>query len=283
MKDYTTNKGTPKSSIYILLNDVLKEVKKAARPAAARWDFRASGQPICARDFVFWQLTEDGKRPPDEESFRMDFYTEIGTAVHSVMQRWLGRVNQIYGNWSCQNPKCQYYEAVVIKNHLGVGPCPHCDRETIYEEYLLTHSSGLSAHPDGLLPYEDGYLLWEFKTTGLLSKLSFPRHSYLLQTNIYAALLEDAGMPIKKIAIVYISLLNPEFKVFLLKPNRDVFNEIVERYLLAKKALHEGEVPIGLCFTPAEAVMYECPWKEYCFDQDPYAVLSKLHNSRGNQ
>jgi hypothetical protein len=261
-----------------MLTAVLNGLKDAKKDRSWYWTFRASQLPICPRDFLFWEWTESERRPKDAESFRMDFYCDIGTAVHAVMQKWLGRANAIYGNWACQNPKCNHYDEVVVEDILGVQSCPHCGKETIYEEYQLSHPSGLSAHPDGLLPYDDGYILWEFKTCDFTSKKTRPRYNYLLQTNVYANLLEAKGFDIKAIVIVYISRVHPDFKFFITKPNPKVFEETIKRYTDATQALLDGDFPEGLCHTESDAGAYECVWRKNCFAHDVSSIANQMRN-----
>ena len=70
---------------------MFKESDKVLRPQT----LRGSSLPICAITTLHKMLV------PQPENFDALFYTEIGTAVHTALQKWHVRTVAAFGDWSC--------------------------------------------------------------------------------------------------------------------------------------------------------------------------------------
>lgn len=219
------------------------------------FQFRASRLPFCSREFVI-----DRRYPAKvfrNETYDFHFYVSIGTAVHEVVQQFLGMAKAIYGHWIC----C----GVIEKFRTGSELCPVCGRPQKYEEFEI--DSELGAHVDSV--FRQYQAVGEFKTTGgsNLHKLSGPYDHHLTQASAYTnALNEQFGWDLDKIIFVYISRDRPsDFRVFVVPPIPDAFSGALEQYEKAKVQLAEGELPEPICSSSSAGAWRGCPYAGVCF------------------
>lgn len=142
------------------IDTLLVDMSKGTRPSDRAFAFRCSSLPFCPiRAFLGMDK--------GQESFGMDFYTGIGTAVHEVAQRWINRGNladRVFARWKCS--ECSNITDPGFKP----DSCPSCGcvhPAFGYEEVEITYR-GLSGHVD--LIYEiapDKFVVMDFKTTNL--------------------------------------------------------------------------------------------------------------------
>lgn len=152
--------------------------------------FRMSSAPFCSIRTVYeWR---DYLNNIGSWSFRGDFYTGIGTATHSNIQKWLPLVApaQILGHWRClhccKNPysedciHCTSHCKLFVEASVGPQICPSCGRHMVYQEfqYLLPgiHASG----------HSDGVLLYDLQNTLGISEITeehIPRINKLLKSD----------------------------------------------------------------------------------------------------
>lgn len=170
--------------------------------------FRASSMPICGRKFSFSQVLKPEDKQATVSDFVLSLQSSIGTAMHSTVQRWLGKFGILFGDWSC--PKCHREKL----KHLGTPICKKCDLEMVYKELDLKHQTvGVTGHPDGILRVGSKWVGFELKTKSqrTVDEISKPIETHVrFQTACYAVLLEMVfGIKLDEYAIFYISRDTP--------------------------------------------------------------------------
>lgn len=109
--------------------------------------FRLSSSPFCPYRFLFdwYDYIKSGE--VDYWDYPSDFYTDIGTTIHSLLQKWIPINNpgSYLGNWEC--PRCHK------RIEAAVGPkfCKDCGKWMIYDEFSFLEEPGFSGHCDGIL------------------------------------------------------------------------------------------------------------------------------------
>jgi len=231
--------------------------------------FRSSRLPFCKREYVIHNRFDRSHAVLRGEDYKFQFYVSIGTAVHEVVQQFLGMAKFLYGGWSCCGLTESYRE--------GSELCPFCGRPQKYEE--LAPESTLGMHVDGV------NLRWkavlEFKTTSSsnLETLTKPYDKHVIQASCYCDALNDSySWDLDKIIFVYLSRDNPEkFKVFIVKPSLDAYPEALSLYEEAKEELAEGEIPEGICANAAEGHRSGCSYAGICFSPSLESHLVPAH------
>lgn len=228
---------------------------------------RASSLPFCQRQYVLYHCTDIAA--VQQTDFHSAAAMEMGTALHSVAQRFLGQAGLLYGNWKC--PKCR-------KLHEDLqGPVSCCGESCIYEEYSLRHECGITAHPDGVcLKLPDGSdfrAIWEFKGCHpkKMAAMKQPiwRHS-LFQANFYLNLVnEKKNLGLEHIVIVYVDRGVPSNrKYFIVKPNPSVYLTTIKGIREAKEKVKLRILPERICNGPNDAQELHCPYQHVCFLPD---------------
>jgi hypothetical protein len=243
-----------------------------------RFEFRASGLPACQLKYMWWRLDDKlDELPRRKRSYFGDFFTEIGTAVHSATQRWLGRLGVLYGPWRC--PVCD----TVKEPHLGTVWCegtaeaPHRSVECVYEEFAFDEQP--SGHCDGLLkmrdltPEPNDYVVLEVKTTSEkkldeVVKVEGPPLNYMLQATNYAYRFKQRGLNIVAVMFLFIPRESPRrMHPLWVHPRRvaRINQQIVDDHNAAIGALDTGDCSglRGICATPADG--QDCPYHVSCF------------------
>ena len=137
--------------------------------------FRVSSMPYCS----ILHATNDTIR---KEDYRSRFYTDIGTAMHELMQEWMGRsINgyRLFGNWKCRG--CDKTKSMCVlpkecktcaeKARNGKKRIPTPEESWNYEEIEVEYK-GLTGHVDKLVKItgpgeEPAYMILDYKTTTL--------------------------------------------------------------------------------------------------------------------
>jgi hypothetical protein len=249
-----------------------------------KFSFRASMIPMCQYDLLFsYMLADQIKNYPKHFSFMQDYFVSVGTTVHTVLQRWLGRAGILYGRWKC--PRCsKTYE------QQGVAFCKNCNKtetgiECTYEEYDLSPGTPFcSVHPDGLLVVNglDGLVLTDIKTTSLanipkLAKEGLTKEyqlNYLLQTSIYKHLLSSTpwNFDIVATVLLFVPRDNPTRWLplaFKQKNVASIYDTAIAEYTEATYALERGDFAKidGLCSDVRAAKFRDCPFVDFCFSR----------------
>ena len=184
-------------------------------------EFRVSSFPHCAMMDLYDRFA------PKEESYKMDFFTGSGTAIHEAIQKWIpnllkdcGEVKP-FGDWLCKDKKCGWKSKKPIAQP---SHCPKCKGEVKYEE-ICYHDT----NPDGTkreFGHQDFGLQWvadksltglEFKTTGIDSILGtgqyIPDPKHLVQIRTYMTLARmQYGIKFSDFCLIYFSRESPKIK-----------------------------------------------------------------------
>lgn len=267
-----------------------------------RASIRASSLPICYRDVVLteWAHKARGRLPTREWSAGSLLFVGIGTAVHAIVQAYLGRARLVYGSWECAHCKRRWL------NQVSPGEC--CGEMPEYVEYAIVHPNpeiGEFGHVDSLflLPHGLGYIVGEYKTTSEALAASLrktgPYEKHMLQASSYFEFLEQGYAEVIKrgpstpeeprgriewrapavlppggpqgLCIVYIIRDKPRIQhwiPFFRQPVRGQLAELEDRVPKVKRYIRKGVLPTGACTTRADAsdeFGTECPWATVCF------------------
>lgn len=267
--------------------------------------FRLSSSPFCAYRFLFqwYDFVKTGEA--DFWDYSADFYTSIGTSIHSVLQKWVPIKNpgMYLGNWKC--PKC----GKIIEAAVGPKFCKKCKKWMQYEEFSFLEKPGFSGHCDGIYLLNnrliktldinidntepmDTYLrscktpveavVLEFKSAGSYKakRLTGPTANNKAQALMYVTCanrkMKELGLNINVIGAVvkYFSRDNPNSASndFFLPVNDTslfLYNKNIVRSVY--KAVKEGDVaPIkdmGIpCKSKYKELYSDCPYMESCAD-----------------
>lgn len=266
-------------------DELVRSLLAAESFETRKYTFRGSSLPFCQLRYVWDTLAqEQGKVSPLKRTFVGDFYMEVGTAIHTVVQRWLGRSGFLFGHWKC--PKC--YETT--EPLLGEQSCVECGVKCVYEEFQLRHESGFTGHCDGLIRLpgtdlaDDEFDLLEIKTTSdakvdsITAKRGI-RTEYHLQVAAYVTLLRQMGYKIKRVLFLYVPRNNPRNikPVWWNKAGRasTMFTSEVTEYLNAKSALVTEDYSelTGICQTNDT----DCVYSVFCFAHKPSDMFTEQY------
>lgn len=133
--------------------------------------FRLSSSPFCQYKFLFQWYDYVTSGMIDLWDYPADFYTGIGTAIHSMLQKWIPICNPgLYlGNWKC--PEC----GKLIQSAVGPKFCDKCGRWMRYEEYEYNEGWYFSGHWDGVIITDTNLI----KTLGININNTKPLDKYL--------------------------------------------------------------------------------------------------------
>lgn len=157
--------------------------------------------------------------------------------------------------------------------HAKVSKCPRCGNSNFmlwsYVEYKLNDpKTGMSAHPDGVLPKFKAIL--ELKTTA--SKYMKGRKEpnwehWIYQASVYGSLLrEQENIDVKRIVLIYVGRENIEHKIFVRPIMKHVLSTTRQSYFKAKEQIKLKILPKGVC-TSQDMAKWEmdCRYAGMCF------------------
>ena len=215
--------------------------------------FRGSGLPFCARRFCLDRKVE----PLSESSYVRDVRLHRGHAVHYAVQKWLGDVGLLFGNWVCESCQRSMGPTYRVRDTFGpVGQCPRHGHALTYEEYDLCYED-LTGHPDGLLLRSKDPLtfsLLEAKTiqhtapspkSKSFMNLKEPDHRHVEQANAYACMIPKLlGFAVARCVIMYISVDKPNWrpKFFEFTPDFSRFARNIRTVRYIKRCLDKPDV-----------------------------------------
>ena len=240
----------------------------ALDPRPRSLDFWGSGLPFCPR--AFWLDRRTGpvaKLENAEGQCRMD----QGTAIHAVVQRWLGKAGILFGDWVC--PECSF----LIKDHLGLPSevCPDHKRELRYQERRIDYQ-GLILKPDGILKPKERSILLEIKTTSSYSYQGTkePREKHVYQANAYACVLRELGFDLAGAWIWYVSVDNPlrDVKSFAFSPDEKKFKDCLKTMQMIRDKVADDRPLVMLC--PKDRLDPWCIYHQICTNKKTLAELS---------
>ena len=257
-------------------------------------DVRPSGFPFCPRRYAMERL---GLKMPSDFDVQSNYYTEVGKAIHLVVQNAFARTGRLWGFWKCCRPSCEDRIAgTTLSNIPGFFPknkkCPRCKSDKFeYEELVIRDAKiGLRGHTDGVIVFKKFCSIFEIKSTGdekvealfamtdkeiaELFMSEAPYYGYWHQAATYASLIRmkyPSLPPLKRVDYFIASRDNPTkvASFSLAIPEDDSWwGEIRSRILMAQYARDIQVLPRGFASNEADiAALPTCRWcshKEVC-------------------
>jgi len=188
-----------------LIDSVLIDMSQGIDPTfRKKSEFRISSFPYCPiRSLLF---KGDGYIP-----FSMEFFTSIGTAIHTTLQKYLRHgnfKNKIFSCWK------------IVETGEVIGPCRFDDIPAKYHNYTIEYEeitinyNGLSGHVDLVMELLPGkYVVIDFKSTNLRKTQKYNNwqkyypasRSSIIQISSYSTLLNELfGLNVVAWCLVYI-------------------------------------------------------------------------------
>lgn len=137
--------------------------------------------------------------------FRGAFYTSVGTAVHEVLQTFLGKSGKFLADWRCRC--CGKWKRLSHDNEC-------CDLEMEYHEVTINYR-GVVGHIDAIFRDKRGrYWIVDFKTasiSGAKSKRTSPGPVYIEQVETYAnTLYRQYDIKCRGVVLFFVTRDNPK-------------------------------------------------------------------------
>lgn len=245
-------------------------------------DVRPSGGAFCPRAYCFERL---GAKKPNDFTVKSNFYTEIGKALHYVVQNAMARSGVLWGLWECARPGCK----ALHNQDPGFWPndavCEKCKNNTWeYRELAVeVPEIGLKGHTDGILIKKTHSSVLEIKTAGVekverLKTLSdaqlshmfsteTPWYGYMNQAVTYATLCQrkfNLSPAIDRVDFLILARDTPDvYAAFTLPvPDSQWWDEIERRIKRAQRARELKILPLG--FAEDEAGIKNLPTCRWC-------------------
>ena len=237
-----------------------------------------------------------------DTTFMLDFFASQGTALHELIQKWLGVQGLLLGRWSCQHHdpdsdhQCGTILPSPVTNDVALGPQFHCGHPMRYEE-IDPHCSfqvkvadqvvtvEFGGHCDGVLLINGKYLILEVKTKSTsairdIRTRNLPLLDHYHQANayrytvpLYTQIPEDQFHDF--MVVWYFDRADVSNNEPVVVPfNRSVFEREVEAHAVTDYLIKNRmwDKLIGICQT-ADARPY-CPHNNLCFGPNRAADLS---------
>ena len=249
---------------------------------------RASSLPICSiLQYLKLQKEHSTGLPERKVTAISEYFTQIGTAVHTVLQRWMGLTGKILGNWKC--PSCGHKEKMTVYKD-----CPSCGEEMVYVEIKVKYKT-LSGHVDGVLVLPNKKMIvLDYKTTtsSKIDKNSPPLLAYEKQLSSYAYLLKSKyHLPVVGSSLLYVSRDNPfKYKEYPLNLNnmKKFLDEQVYRQRVAEDTVKTEDLEALIQSKPCSSREFylkdmhsyeECPLLNVCFGDELLPTLDKYRRT----
>lgn len=253
-------------------NVLVQQLLKSKHMIPHRCEFRGSNLPFCQMDMALTTLADWYDFTPNRRAtFLSDMYMDIGTAVHTTMQRWLARTGKLWGDWHCYNCQHVWFWS---KNHI----CERCGKQGTYKELSLAVGD-LTGHCDGFIQLLKYLLLLEIKTTSTKKMTAddliyHPYPHYIAQTSSYR---ESVRRQYKKRTDGVMFLFVPRDDFHIITPaiflDKDLPQNQLRKYhkqynqvFKAIKANKVGKLK-RLCASQADGIYRRCPWSMTCFSE----------------
>lgn len=191
---------------------------------------RPSQLPFCPIEFF---INHAGKGLYRSMGLAGSLYVNMGTVVHSVLQRYLTKSGKILGNYKCH--ECGTMHMLSYKTEC-------CDFPTEYNEIEIDYK-GIHGHIDAVYRYKGKLYILDFKTTSISAapkKEKDPGVTYREQIETYAYLFElQYKMEIEGIMDAFIIRDNPsKDPVVWFRPFTDKTRQQVKSRLIKYKRMH---------------------------------------------
>lgn len=199
-------------------------------PHAQQQLLRVSGFPYCPlKEWYGIAMQTNGR-----QEFGMNYYTKVGTAVHELIQAWMGEGGQLYGSWKCTKVGC-----TGVRNFSALRACPKCRSKMEYIEFHVKAFKNVSGHIDGVFRTESGrWFIIDYKTSSVKAIKSNKETGYLpykanvYQIEAYCALVErEYDIKIDGWILMYVARDNP-MQTFL--PTGGLVSEKKKKTLLKR-------------------------------------------------
>lgn len=207
--------------------------EKVSEPANRKRaeELHPSSFPYCGLRHA-WEWLQEGEDPEHQEmGASMAYYTGVGTVVHSMLQRFIGKVHPkthdvkgyVIGDWKCLNKKCGK-----TYSFTHMPWCKKCKHETLYEELGIKFGRRTHGHTDCLYCIEVAnkksgkvrkfYFIVDYKTSSVEAIQAhnrfgnrFPYTSNREQIRAYAIYLEELyDIEISGWILCYVARDNPQ-------------------------------------------------------------------------
>jgi hypothetical protein len=157
------------------LSRAIAELRTYAESAMNEWawtsypslrralEIHPSGFPYCPIKTMY-KMLQGELAPVGETSFATEYFTSIGTLVHTLIQTAMGLGGRVWGHWRCsQHGKRCTYES--MDDITPYHECPICGSYCTYEEIGYNIEDVLIGHQDCLFELADGsFWVVDYKT-----------------------------------------------------------------------------------------------------------------------
>ncbi len=248
---------------------------------------RPSGFPTCS--IINYAKLEYHKRHNmllDDTSLFGDFFTSVGTTVHTVMQKWIGLSGQMYGDWKCVN--CDTTRRMV--GHV----CPKCNTFMEYNEIEVEYGL-VTGHVDGILQLPNKKFWTIDYKTATIKKIQeahklLPIKQNVFQILAYSYILKhNYDLDIEGASLLYIARNNPKYykecQLIFDEETEEFAHKIItkeiEKYKAALQASKRKNVNIAIEAKPCKSVEHHasffgeyhvCPFIDVCFKSNKALV-----------
>ncbi len=268
-----------------------------------KWEctLRASSLPLCEYYVALSDIYAGrADRPEKLRGMMFDYYTSIGTLLHTILQRWMGKLGVLYGDYKCSVCKETIRGVLGEPSECSKG-CKRVEWEYVELKLheMLPTARLVSAHCDGLIRFpwmEEGhYYLMDIKTTSLGScpspdkRFTKDYHQrYLVQTAIYHHILTQCGFKIDGTIFWMVPRDNPRKMVGIIydqsKTAEFVYWETVESYRTAKAAAKAGDFSEikRSCKDVREAQFANCPFQDTCMNRNGDELIAQAISFKKN-
>jgi hypothetical protein len=265
-------------------------------------ELHPSSFPYCGLRDAYRRL--NGDYGTYEDTLSSSYFTSIGTAVHSIFQKWLGFAKKdvvLIGDWKCLScKKKQYFQAKPKSCKCGKPKFKYCELGGVYAGVVFWHCDGLVRIK---MNRKFVYVLIDFKTSSkeaidkyLQKGVGLPYKSNVAQIRSYAILakrkykikISGAALiylardhPIKKYAVIPITISEEKRKIADQRLNKDA-----RHFKIASQLKKKSELKILIrekpCRNRAEYKrdMYSffspCPLEKVCFNREKLVNTIKI-------
>ncbi len=238
------------------LDEVLEDIKEyvghavneALSPEPSRLQRRLelhpSSFPYCPLRHLFNSLQE-APAHVGMTGFSSEYFTSVGTLVHSLIQRFMAIGGRVWGHWKCvhhDSGLCRYSDLEELSPY---HDCPVCGSRCEYEEVGYNINNLLIGHQDCMYEDKKGrFWVIDYKTCMLMKAQKHAKDGVTLSKNVvyraqqrsYVALAhrkygKTYGIKPRGWVLVYLPRDNPfQFQVYgqvvSLEEKKQVWNQI---------------------------------------------------------
>lgn len=220
---------------------------------------RPSQLPFCPYGFFCYHATYGAIRSMDMKGA---FYTSVGTAVHTVLQTYMGKSGRFLANWHCK--QCNKRYKVSMQHEC-------CDFPMEYDEIEISYK-GVVGHIDAVFRDKYGrYWIVDFKTTSLksaLKKMKTPGVGYTEQVEAYALMLWlEHGIKVEGVVLMFIKRDNPKEPVIWHLSLDDLDFKAIKTRMIDYKRRHKEVLAVKTMKEALALAAYgKCknPWCKAC-------------------